>query len=469
MLPIKLLLIIYLLYLIAVCRGWVLTRFWQAENAVTPSLYLDTARLGQMASRARRAVQSFTELVGSEPCSSRFDDFLIEGFGAYPCSMQHRYRGLSDWTGISGLKKSLRKLADAPENCPTFLASRSALLMKLASRHLLSRCKKALLTDLEWPAYQETLRAEAKRAGREVVIVALREAIFSHCYSAKEVINLLVESYQEEGCDGLFLSSVNFEGVRLPIREVVETLSISKRSAFVVVDGAQGFSHVPAELDAGYCDLYLAGCHKWLRAYDPLAVAFACRKDSATSVKSTLKTMIESGQLDDPLLRFVEKREQGIREQYSETVSLCPLFSAAGAAAQLIEKWETVNERFSRLIQKASDLARAAFGTGWTPIRLDPAMRSGIVLLRPGTSKLKATNADELRRSLQTQGLSLTCDDNRILRLSSPIGQLGSKETEKVQRALQSCNRHAVRSIATVSTRYKMREVAIAPHLALSV
>src|SRR5262249_41636837 len=67
----------------------------------------------------------------------------------------------------------------------------------------------------------------------------------------------------------------------------------------------------------------------------------------------TLSEMMGEGDLDDPLLRFTEKREKGEKEQYSETVSLSPLLASAGAAAEFLQDWGFVRERFSSLLAKA--------------------------------------------------------------------------------------------------------------------
>ena len=74
-----------------------------------------------------------------------------------------------------------------------------------------------------------------------------------------------------------FLSAVTFQGVQLPVRQLVRTLGDRERPRFVVVDGAQALNHIPLGLGEEYCDLLLAGCHKWLRAYQTLGLAFCCR------------------------------------------------------------------------------------------------------------------------------------------------------------------------------------------------
>ncbi len=71
-----------------------------------------------------------------------------------------------------------------------------------------------------------------------------------------------------------------------------------------MVDGAQAFNHVPLRNVAESCDLLLTGCHKWLRAYHPLGLAFCCREQSEGFIQTVCREMVVRGELDDPLLSF---------------------------------------------------------------------------------------------------------------------------------------------------------------------
>jgi len=268
------------------------------------TLYLDTARLGKMSPRAQAANMAFTSLAGEVGCSVRFDELLYRGFSAWDACLQKRFRGLSDWRGLFGLKASLRALTGALPGLPVLLANRTAELMRLAARLLFRRCKRVLLSDLEWPAYQAILANEGRRTGGEVKQAPLREFLLNDGASPEEIVALLSAYYEDDGCDGLFLSSVTYEGIRLPVREIARSLVSAPQAPLVVVDGAQGFCHAPAELELGYCDFYLAGCHKWLRAYEPMGLGFCGRESSQGFVKSVCDEMMESGELDDPLLHF---------------------------------------------------------------------------------------------------------------------------------------------------------------------
>jgi hypothetical protein len=92
------------------------------------SVYLDTARFGQMCPRARQADRDFARLASEEGCTAYFDRFLRCGFFSLPDRHQTRYSGLYDWAGVASLKRDLAQLAGLPLDREVYLASRSASL-----------------------------------------------------------------------------------------------------------------------------------------------------------------------------------------------------------------------------------------------------------------------------------------------------------------------------------------------------
>ena len=95
------------------------------------------------------------------------------------------------------------------------------------------------------------------------------------------------------------------------MEQLVRSLEEAREPRFVVIDGAQEFCHVSADLRNDFCDLYLAGCHKWLQAYHPMGLAFYGRRRSQFIIETALKDLVTAGQLDDPLLRF--SKQAGVR------------------------------------------------------------------------------------------------------------------------------------------------------------
>src|SRR5262249_12265365 len=154
-----------------------------------------------------------------------------------------------------------RNLVFAPPCTEILLAQRAALLMKLAARSLFRRCRRVLHTDLEWPGYIARLESERDRSRGATVSLPVRDLIFREAISVEDLVRITANQYREEGCEGLFLSAVSYEGVRFPVRELTDVLSITKPPRFVVIDGSQALAHAPEA--APPCDFLLGGTHKW--------------------------------------------------------------------------------------------------------------------------------------------------------------------------------------------------------------
>ncbi|MCA9064171.1 MAG: hypothetical protein KDA96_13970, partial [Planctomycetaceae bacterium] len=187
-------------------------------------LYLDTARLGQMSPRACRASVDFARFASEQGCSLYFSKFLSAGSSAWPESFNHRYPGLSDWEGISGLSSRLKQLAGASPVSDVIVAARSAALMRFAARVMIGPCRNVLLTDLTWPAYERIFSEERRGAACRQTRVALRRRILEDRISTEEVIEVLVAAACEQHCDGLFLPLVDNLGVQLPVAQIVQRL-----------------------------------------------------------------------------------------------------------------------------------------------------------------------------------------------------------------------------------------------------
>ena len=241
-------------------------------------LYLDTARLGQMCPEAQAADRDFARLAGEEGCSLYFEEFLRCGFTVLGAASRRRFAGLAAWAGVSSLKRDLKTLAGLAVDRKVLLASRSAQLVQLAASLLCARCENILVTDMIWPAYREILTAECNRTGRSITTVPVRQAVLQDRIGKEQLVELVASQCQAQHCDGLLLSAVTFEGVRLPVPEICQRIRASSGLGFVVVDGAQALSHAPLELDHEHCDFLVAGSHKWLRAYQPMGFGFAAAR-----------------------------------------------------------------------------------------------------------------------------------------------------------------------------------------------
>lgn len=400
-------------------------------------IYLDTARLGQMCPRARQADRDFARLASEEGCTAYFDHFLRSGFFALPKRLQSRFVGLYDWAGIGGLKRDLLQLAGLPPDHNVFLASRSACLVQLASRLLCDRCQNILLTDMLWPAYHDILRRESERCGRQVIIVPIRNAILREGATARDVIDRVAAEYERQECDGLFLSAVTFQGIRLPLVDLLHKLP--SRPNLAVMDAAQGFNHVPVSRKAQHFDLVLSGCHKWLRAHHPLGLAFCGRQESQDFVSRSIRRECQEGLHGDPLLRFTEQLADESTDAYSETVNLAPLFTAQAAVRQALHYAMNRREQLQAQIGNAQRLIDAAGCTPWRVVHLDMALRSGILLWRAISAVTRFADSDALRGKFLRHGVALTAYDGGLVRTSLPWKPLSSPVIDQILFAFQRC------------------------------
>jgi len=390
-----------------------------------------------MTPRAQQAHLDFAHLAGEEGGSLFFERFLQSGAGAWPGEAQARYPGLSGWRGIGSLKESLRVLAGSLPELPVLLANRSTQLMKLAARLQFQPCRNVLVTDIGWPPYHDLLAAEAVRTGRALTVAPVRDLAMQGQATDEEILDLVRTHYVRERCDGLFLTAVSHLGVRLPVEKLVRSLEAASPPRFVVIDGAQEFCHVSADLRNDYCDLYLAGCHKWLQAYHPMGLAFYGRRRSRFIIETALRDLVAGGELDDPLLRFSTQLESDALDDRTETVSLGCLFSCQGAVADALEAGGTPAQHLPRRLESLKAAAEVAAAAGWSPLLSPPAFRTGILLLQAEREK-KALAATELRYAFSERGVALTAYDGGVLRLSMPAEGWRPGELEHLQLALRA-------------------------------
>ncbi len=400
-------------------------------------LYLDTARLGRMSPGAQLAHRDFAALAGAEGASERFERFLRSGLEALPGRARQLYPGLAAWEGIGGLHRSLRALAGGRPDLPVLLANRSAQLMKFAARLLFHPCRNVLVTDLGWPPYHAILERECSRACRSITTVPVREAVLRHGGDGEGLAERVCSAFARSRCDGLFLTAVSHLGVRLPVERIVRALEAAHDLWFVVVDGAQDFCHASADLRNEYCDLYLAGCHKWLGAYHPMGLGFYGRRRSRGLVETVLADMAARGDLDDPLLRFSTQLEGGPLDWATETVNLAPLFSCQGAAGDAARAGRQPLLSLGARLENAAVAASIAAEEGWLQLLPSEGLRSGILLLQAARAPTRLASPEALRAAFCEAGVALTAYEGGVVRLSMPGRPLGPEEADCLRRTLR--------------------------------
>ena len=310
--------------------------------------------------------------------------------------------------------------------------------MKLTARALFLRCQSVLHTDLEWPGYLAALDAE--RRGSAAAWSVFRPAILSSardCASA-DFVRALAVHYRREQCDGLFLSAVSFDGVRLPVKEIVAALSKGRPPHFIVVDGAQALAHLPTDMPV--CDVYLSGCHKWLSAGTPMGLAFQPRRNSPRFLQTLANEMTTRGELDDALFLFADQLETGRLERFTETVGPAGLFACAAAvSAHLARGKQASPSQFLERRANAEVAAEVARVNGWDPLFPDTSFRSGILLLQAHAADTQAAPAADVRSLFQRQGVAVTTYAAGLARVSLLDRPWKGREMDRFRSALCLC------------------------------
>lgn len=401
-------------------------------------LYLDTARLGQMSPRACVAHVDFACMVAEEGGSKLFERFLRHGVDACRTPVQERFPGLLPWQGVGHLKVNLRTLAGSHPDLPVLMVNRLAHLMKFAARLLFKQCRNVLVTDLGWPPYQDILEYEARRTGRTITVAAVHDLLCRDKSGESDLLDAIRAKFQQAGCDGLFLTAVSHQGIRLPVERLVRSLEARQEVRSVVIDGAQDFCHASADLNNEYCDLYLAGCHKWLNGFHPMGLGFYGRRRSVEIVERLARKLVVSGELDDPLLKFTTQMETARLDGETETVSLIPLFTCQGAAVDALKRpspLAAILRQRQANVRKAAELAA---GSGWEPIQPAEPFRTGILILQAERNKGRERSAEELRDAFAEKGLAVTGYNGGFVRLSMPPTEWQSPQIELLEHALMS-------------------------------
>lgn len=377
------------------------------------ALYLDAARLGLMSSSARLAAGDFARLAGEDPFTLYGSKFLT--VGSMPNSVRARSSRLDGWRGIRGLKQTIRTFVGVPDTAPVALASRTSELMHVAARVLFRTCRHVLLPDTGWGPYVQILERESRRQRRRISVTPIREQLSRADLEAPDLSNLIRHSFRRHQCDGLFLAAISHDGIRLPVREIVDALHTAGDLKFVVVDGAQEFGHTPLRDVDGTADLYLAGCHKWIGAYQPLGIAVAGCERSYRAIREELAVAAT-----DPLLRFTEQLANCQLDGVSETANLAPLFSAHGALLDAAPSAIDGSAAFATQLRNAEAFAHKALESGWRPMARPHFARSGILMLQAERSITRAHSPEILRGRFADSGILLTAYDQGQLRLSMP-------------------------------------------------
>ena len=215
----------------------------------------------------------------------------------------------------------------------------------------------------------------------------VRPIIFKDHADARNVeAALLLKHTVQHDSDGLFITDITNSGIRLPVESIIRSLR-SRCCSYAVVDGAQALDHRPLDVAAIDCDLYLAGTHKWFGAYHPLRVAFARRANSVPLPEQCVKLQCRSDcRVLGPACHVLRALSNVRNLLLMAKPSIClSLVAAAGALRwnSTIDTSQIWANRYHNVALLSDWLDAVA-----TPHRVDPSLRSGIVLVRNGRPQL---------------------------------------------------------------------------------
>lgn len=389
------------------------------------SLYLDTARLGPMSPTALRLHTEFVRLAAEEPCSLYCEDFLKYGIDAVP-ELCERFPQLNLWHGTAELKSRISEALgrESPEQSHVLLTSRTSALMQLSANLLSNRCRRILVPDVIWPPYLRALRKASAQSGSHVVAVPVRSRLFSGEFSRSQLLDYLLDRFQRQKCDGLFLPLVDHCGARLPAEALLDHLQRTKRLRCSVVDASQAFGHIDTRATTARADFVFGGGHKWLGSYLPLGIGLAANADTAAELR---EQMVESG-CDDPLLRMLESSTSSLVRDPRETVNMTPLLTCRGVLEDT--RWQdgtgqAANRKFTEALLRQH---------GWQMLLPQPVFQSGIVLARAEHKSVRRMNPVAARRKFRDAGLSVTTYAGGFVRGSMPFQRFTPEEFDILDR-----------------------------------
>ena len=392
------------------------------DSALSQLLYLDTARLGQVSPSAKRAITGALEFNQALGASAYFDEVLFAGSDSLKIASQ--FDGMSLWPGIERFSEEIKETIFGTNVGDVVFASRTGSLMALASKMMFARCSNVLTTDLNWQPFTELFSAATLNANFQISKVDIKDLLFNRQISKEELAETIASAFSANRCDGIFLPAVCNLGVKLPAPEIVAAIKRVARLRFSVVDAAQAINHVDLGWAKENVDFTFGGTHKWLKAYEPMAIGYSGKTGSRSFIRETVNRELATNPIADPLLRVTQLNAA----QKSETVNLCPLFAAAGALSDA--KTEIPN---SGTGNARSSVLEIAARTGWDCFPLSPEFRSRILMLRK--SPLKNANPGMIRKTLIRLGVAVTDYPNGLCRISLPE-MLGERQADQLESAL---------------------------------
>jgi hypothetical protein len=205
----------------------------------------------------------------------------------------------------------------------------------------------------------------------------------------------------------------------VPVRAIVERIRQTSQLQFVLVDAAQAFCHVPIDDCLAVADFVVTGCHKWMRAGQPMGIGLYGRRSTQRLINNTLQHISNTGGELDPLLQFTEQLDGGRLTGLSETVNLTPLFSCSAAAVTHTENAQFF-EAGQHNVHADCDLSVPIELDHWHPVQPHQTLRSRITLFANMQRPPGPDPAEHARREWLSHGCVVTAYANGWVRVSPP-------------------------------------------------
>ncbi|MEO1996254.1 MAG: aminotransferase class V-fold PLP-dependent enzyme [Planctomycetaceae bacterium] len=386
------------------------------------TLYLDTARLGQMSPTALKTHCDFVRLMAEDPSSLYTENFLFGGATAAP-DIPQRFPELARWPGIERFKQQLRAVfaASAGSETEVLLSGRTTNLMKLGTESQRG-CRRFLITDLTWPPYHRWIQRYAARSGLTLHVLPLKRPVLDGV-TADDIVEMTQTAIHTSGADCLFLPAISHTGIRLPLQQILHLLATSSRDIRTVIDASQAYGHIDTSSWSHLADFVFGGCHKWLRAYLPLGVGFA---------RGLTSRQLRRTQSRDPLMDFCRSTATSSAGPM-ETVNLSPLFAARGAIHD--SQHQKRHPLRFRDVEPIRRIIREQ--PHWQSIETHNSLRSLMLLVRTRRDSLRRLSSQTMRAMFGRAGISVTAYPGGHLRLSMPVTGMRRDEFDRLESALR--------------------------------
>lgn len=374
--------------------------------------YLDTARLGLMSPTARDRQKELAEFASANAASIQMDRLIHDGGAAWDSSLRGQYPRLAGFPGIERFRSRMAQALNCDANQSLLFCTTSATPTAAIARLIFGPCNRLMTTDLSWPPFREYLQTVAERYSREVVVVPIRRKVQKQNIDETELRGFLVDQYRDCRCDGLYLTAVSHDGIRLPAAKIVDSVRDRHSLAFSVIDGSQEFGQVDHALSVAASDFFITSAHKWLGAYLPLTIGVYGRAGSKSRIEHIVSRLIETGEIDDPLLRLTwpSDSERSIASPSTANVaSLITCDAAINDREKLSSDSELTDEAYESFLDQME-------GLKWNARPVAAEFRSRTLMLQHTTRNV----ANDLRERLALVGLAVSAYDSGMVRLSIP-------------------------------------------------